>query len=564
MSASHLIAPDGAPIERSRWYAAPTGRRSPWLYRVALLAIVIIACARVAATYTVLSETYDESLHIAAGLQWLGGDKYTYEEKQPPLAQVAAAVGPFLDGQRSHPELGLAGDEHAIMYDGPGGLLRTLTVSRLGSLPFLVLGILIVAAWGRRVGGDSAGLIAALLFSTNPTVLGHAGLANTDVPHATTLAAAFFAGILWLERPSLRQSIWLGIAIAAAILCKLSALPFLGLAAAGIVVMRWLMHRRHGVPDSPFSRRAASMLLVAAGVAVFVVLAGYRFSVGSVALPRVGGHLTVLAPEFFDGLRDVYQHNHNGNQTFFLGEVGTRGWWYYFPVMLAVKTPIPFLILAVVGAVAAEISFRSRRALDPITAVICAGAVLLFSMTAHINLGVRHVLGAVPPLAVLAGFGAVELWRARGVVSQSVVRAVVALLILFQVGESVAVHPDYVPYFNALAGAHPEEISVGADLDWGQDLFRLRDELRRRKIDSLSIAYFGAADVSQYGIPNARPLRPGRPVSGWIALSEGRKLGGTFEWLSDRFTPVTRVGKSILLYYVPADSLKVARPSPAR
>jgi len=38
-------------------------------------------------------------------------------------------------------------------------------------------------------------------------------------------------------------------------------------------------------------------------------------------------------------------------------------------------------------------------------------------------------------------------------------------------------------------------------------------------------------------------------------------VGGTFEWLSERFTPVTRVGKSILLYYVPADSLRPARPA---
>ena len=39
-------------------------------------------------------------------------------------------------------------------------------------------------------------------------------------------------------------------------------------------------------------------------------------------------------------------------------------------------------------------------------------------------------------------------------------------------------HPDYIPYFNELAGGHPENILVDSDLDWGQDMNRLGARLR--------------------------------------------------------------------------------------
>jgi hypothetical protein len=34
---------------------------------------------------------------------------------------------------------------------------------------------------------------------------------------------------------------------------------------------------------------------------------------------------------------------------YLLGQVSDRGWWYYFPVALALKTTIPLLLLTAVG-----------------------------------------------------------------------------------------------------------------------------------------------------------------------------------------------------------------------
>ena len=41
----------------------------------------------------------------------------------------------------------------------------------------------------------------------------------------------------------------------------------------------------------------------------------------------------------------MFRRNREGHAAFLLGEFRMTGWWYYFPVALAVKTPIAFLLL---------------------------------------------------------------------------------------------------------------------------------------------------------------------------------------------------------------------------
>ena len=62
------------------------------------------------------------------------------------------------------------------------------------------------------------------------------------------------------------------------------------------------------------------------------------------------------APEFFDGVSVALRHNEGGHDAYLLGQVSKRGWWYYFPVTLAVKTPIGFLLLLTVGVYTLEAS----------------------------------------------------------------------------------------------------------------------------------------------------------------------------------------------------------------
>src|SRR5262249_25062302 len=65
------------------------------------LALVALATLRIVLTYPVFSQTFDEPAHIACGMEWLDKGVYRWEPQHPPLARVAAALGPYLSGIRS-------------------------------------------------------------------------------------------------------------------------------------------------------------------------------------------------------------------------------------------------------------------------------------------------------------------------------------------------------------------------------------------------------------------------------------------------------------------------------
>src|SRR5947199_5406541 len=72
--------------------------------RAIALAAVMVASLRIIATYNVFNHTIDEPAHIGAGIEWLDKKTYTWEPQHPPLARVAAALGPYLLGSREiHP-----------------------------------------------------------------------------------------------------------------------------------------------------------------------------------------------------------------------------------------------------------------------------------------------------------------------------------------------------------------------------------------------------------------------------------------------------------------------------
>jgi hypothetical protein len=134
-------------------------------------------------------------------------------------------------------------------------------------------------------------------------------------------------------------------------------------------------------------------------------------------------------------------------------------------------------------------------------------------------------------------------------------------LMFWMAATSLLSHPDYLPYFNALAGDEPEKITVDSDLDWGQDMKRLGQRLRDAGAQSVTFNPFVLADLEHvHGFPKISQSNPQAPSPGWNAISltvlKEVRLG-----LFDTHPEVTpwpenikapeRVGKGILLYYFP-------------
>ncbi len=558
-----------------------------------MLAVALLAgigVVRIISTYHVFNNTVDEPATIASGMEWLVRGTYTLNYKHPPLPRIAAALGPYLNGLRLEGTGGWFRDNigRAILY-ARGQYLHNLSLARLGVLPFFFLATYVVWRWSRKLFDDRSALLAVLLFTTLPPILAHSGLATTDMALAATVVAALFALDSWLEGPSYARSCALGVSAGLAILSKFSSLLFLPLCGVAIFICHWMGKNREG--DQPrIDWRRASVLIGLVLIMMFVtVWGGYRFSVhvtSKAARPHeaidkmvgtketlrrvaysVAETVPVPAPDLVAGIYQLWVTNKNGHVCYLLGQIREDGWWYFFLVVLAVKTPLAFLFLTAIGVGMLVRRCRGSANWAPLAPAAAAVAVLLIGMITKIDLGVRLILPIYPLLAVVAGFAAGRLWTLAE--RKALGRAAVVVLVGWQLVSSARIHPDYLAYFNELAGRHPDRVLVDSDLDWGQDFLRLADALHARKIDSVTMAYFGRAIPDRHNLPHWRELQPYQPTTGWIAISEMKlKIGEReppyrdYAWL-EAYEPVAIVGKSIRLYYIPEGTRAPGKVGPS-
>jgi hypothetical protein len=571
---------------------APSARpRRAW-YGIAAVFIVCIAVARIVSTYAEFTATFDEPFHIACGMQLLRQGIYTIELQHPPLARLLVALGPYAAGLQPP----AAGDAvqlgNGILYAG-GRYERNLMLARLGTLPFFLLACAVVWFWSHRLGGQRAALVSLLLFSLLPPVLAHAALATTDMACAATVCLALFCFALWVDEPGLRRSLALGVATGLAVASKFSALVFLPACAGALLLLRFALG--HAFARRRFAETARN-LAIASLAAYFVIWASYLFSMQPIlgppphpamdrlfhGVPAVKSVVNALldmrvpAGQLPRSLMELAAHNNGGHTAFFLGEWRKSGWWYFFPVMLLLKTPLPFLLLSFAGAFLLGLQLRKRGVCLATAAGLFAFVILTTALFSRISIGLRHILAVYPLLAIVSGYAVCWLWRCN--VRRGACRVLAAAAVLGVVASSVLAHPNYLAYFNILASRQPERVEVDSDLDWGQDLGRLSKWLRAHNVREVSIAYFGTADLANAGLPPFHELQPYLKTGGWVAISAydrampspftvtrgpGRAAyyaipgnfdvtphtQGPFAWITN-YPPVAKIGSSIFVYNI--------------
>lgn len=524
-------------------------RHGTWL----AIALVALATIRIVATYDTFSYTFDEPAHIACGMQWLDQHVYTYETQHPPLTRIMAALLPRLFGAHSWKQASEWDEGLAILSNG-GNMDRTLALARAGILPFFWLLCWVTYSGSRWIYGTAAAVVSLFLLTMTPSILAHTGLATTDMGLTATFLLAIYTGWQWLEQPTARNSLVFGGAVGLATLSKFSTLAFFP-AVALVALAFWLIFERPSFSRlAALSRGRAVPCLVAALVAAVVIWTGYRFSFGHTAMFS----FPVPAPELFSGIEEVRKHNATGHLTYLLGATNTIGWPYFYLVALGVKTPLAILALGVPGLVllSSRKQFGTRGWIAP---SIVLGILIVASFFSQIKIGTRHVLPVFVALAI--GGGCASIWWLRKMDSRGLAQVVVLLLLLWVPVTSLAAHPDYLAYFNAIAGSRPEDFLVDSDLDWSQDVKRLAHRLKEVGATGVAFNQYAPGDLPKlFGFPPIHPLNVNGPQPGWNAISITPMKYGLFSgdrYLYDRgfhfwpeqVQPIERVGAGILLYY---------------
>lgn len=567
---------------------------------VSAILAALLGTACIASTYARLSHSWDEPTHVAAGLELLQYGRYTYQTENPPLSRLTIAVWPWLAGARvpeANREIVLspfvAGDG---IFQRDTEYIRNVTQARLGTLPWYwaCIALTWVLAGGRR--DPLVAAVAAAAVATVPAIVGHAGFATTDIPFVAAFMAVLVTWRRFLEQPAWTRAVWLGVALGAAIATKFSTLMFLPPVAIAVGAAQHWSRRREWLPNV---LRPASMRLLAivSAVTLVTVWASYGFRVGRMAdlppefssygtFPTAGwlstvGQWRIPAHEFVHGLLFLKAHTAVGHRSLMFGEFSQRGFLYYYPVVLAVKTPLPFILFAILGC-AALVRQRSRPGAAWFGGLaIGAVGLLAAAMTSPINIGVRHVIVLYPLLATAAAYGWVR-WSESSSHHRAIVVAGVGL-IAAQVVVLVNAVPYQSSYYNELAGREPAFISSDSDFDWGQDALALEAYFKAHPVPELQLQLQGTVNPCKLQLPPFTALRT-QPAPGWIAVSEriyrlnrvgradpcsvaegpaGRPIGW-LDWLRP-LTPVAIIGRTIRLYHVseqdlPAAALPTQRP----
>ncbi len=542
--------------------------RSDRLPRHLTVLLILLAFGLALTSAARKSPTMDEQNHIARGAAYLGTGDPRLSVEHPPLVNLLSALPVHL---LLHPRLPVdtlwweAGEWYhfaaLFLWEYNPSPERIVFLARL---PVIGLGMLLAALvfrWGRTLFGAWGGLVAAAFCALDPNILAHERLSTTDLGGTAFVFLAAYA--LWraVRRPSRGRVVVSGVALGLAFGAKLSALLFgpILVLTAGVYVCggRWATggSRRLGRDDAPAC--PVRTLLASAAVitltSLLTVWALYRFQVG----PPDGGGLSLPAPPYVRGIEAVLGFAAGGRPGYLLGRVSTAGWWYYFPVAFAVKTPTATLA----GLLLATVALVRRRSRDDLFVLLPPLLYFLVSTTARLNLGYRHLLPILPFLALhIARLAARPFPR------------LTRCLAAFPLVAALFIYPNYLAYFNLIGGGPDNgwHILVDSNLDWGQDMKGLRAWMEREQVARVRLSWFGTARPEVYGI--SCDLLPGvpygftlwedppfdreQPEPGVYVISVTNLVGvvfpdhDLFAWFRAR-PPDDKIGYSLFVYRVP-------------
>lgn len=513
------------------------------------------------------SPTFDEGNHSFAGYMMGHAGDYGLNPEHPPLVKFLAALPvyghdvwvPTLQNRQFKAEAYLSGRDWLARNDGAGQhyLFRMRMAAGLLALMLAVVAFFAAREWF----GDVAGVLAMLLVVFEPNIAGHSALVTTDAGVTLFFVWSIYAFYRYVSKPTMVRLLAAGVVAGLLLATKHSGIL---LAPMLLLLIGWevLLADRSERGRIALRLTGAFAVIVVIGVTVLWAFYGFRYAArpGGLPFPTVAEYaqplskfdqsavllidrLHLLPQSYMIGLIDV-KRMAQFYPTFVLGKQIAHGIWWYFPLVILIKTTLGMLALVVLSLVAAFTGrMENRRALAFI--LIPWVTYLAIAMAAGMNIGARHILPLYAFAAILCGGGIVawarESTRWKWICGGLVAAQVVSMLFAF---------PNYIPYANEAWGgpSNTYKLLSDANVDWAQQLYQVKSWQDAHPGQECWFAYFAYPEIdpATYGItchhlPNIDAFWLGDTesipvkVSGTLLLSAGDWSG--CEWPSERLNP---------------------------
>jgi len=486
-----------------------------------LVAVLLLAClfAQMMGHARSASIIFDEGPHLAIGYATLrtGDLRLQPVHIHPPLANVLAATPLLLQADLPDPDsiggwkiASLSAVTDAVVWQYPHP--RRLAVA--SRFPIILMTLLlgtVVFRWASDLFGPRAGLVALGLCAFDPNVIAHGSLVTTDMAVVLWGTAALFLTARYLRCSRWGYLVGVGIMLGLALASKVSAISLLP--PVGLLLLS-------GPRLLPWRRR----FLAAVGclaLAALTLWAAYGFEVRSLSdMP-----FPVPAATHLEIYRSLQEHYQLGHPSFLMGQNSDHGWWYYFPIAFILKTPLPTLLLLVAASLQAckstslrvpNLQWIARRWGPLMLYPFLYAASSLFS---SVNIGYRHLLPILPFIFIFISRLAAPRNAQHAVrIMHRALHFVFYVLLFWLLIGTLCTFPNYLAYFNLLAGgpAGGYRYLVDSNLDWGQNMWQLRDWMQANGVGKVYYAHFSPDRPQVYGVqadflppdPRAVPFTP--------------------------------------------------------
>lgn len=316
----------------------------------------------------------------------------------------------------------------------------------------------------RQTGSRGWGIVGALALVLSPRIFSHAFVNPKDVPFLALMVVGMAILVRYRDTGERWLLVPLGVASGVLIDIRVVGLVMVGLVLATLAVDAALVRR----PPSPLAAVAPAWIFLATTIPV--VLLGWPW-LWADPIGRFEGAMAQMS-EFPVGTENVMAYQ---------GEITSvvSPPWHYFPVWIGITTPVPYLLLALVG-VAVALRRRPLATLrgggserhEPLYLLWLLGPPLVpIALDSAVYDEWRHISFIYPALLMFSVLGARALWSSlAGGRARVVVQAAGAVGVLWLVWTGVSMwrlHPYEAVYFNELVGG-PGGASGRYEMDyWG-------------------------------------------------------------------------------------------------
>jgi len=520
------------------------------------------------------SQTTDEAIHLFAGYTYLTKADFRLDPEHPPLLKELTAI-PLLFVRNIQVHYDGLWQNAGIFYYDPWKEARLLgdhffydwgnnpnQILFLGRLVIVFLTLILgyfSFFWAKKLYGARAGVLAAFLVLFFPNILAHGQLVNTDLGLTLFMFVAVYFWGEYLKKLSWQSLVYAGLFSGLAMASKFTAIILFAILFI-LALLKLIIDRKN------IGKVISGYVLIL--VMTFVIVwASYGFTLAVPPKPIISlsTELTnwvkynvpntydslfesirpLLIPDYFyKGFVMVARHAIGGHGSYLLGQNSNTGWWYYFPITILFKTPIPVFILFGLAIIYHK-KLKAKNYFDDLLLLLPPAIYLILSINSKADLGIRHILPIFPFILTYLGKTAnlIDLKRAK------IITIIIITLVIWYLFSAIFSFPNYIAYFNEFAGGskNGHKILTDSNLDWGQDIFRIKTYMDLHQLNHVYLVYPWDGDraLNYYGI-NFTPLTPDdQGVKGKAIISATYYETDAYKWLKKY--PVEQITPGVFL-----------------